>query len=84
MGKGYFELSHDLLRDILNLPDNAEIDSVSHCNSKICYVWVEHPDIPDWDKSVLADGYLSPTWRRQEPVVFEGWGVDEELARAEG
>ena len=82
MGKGYFELSHDLLREVLNLPYNAKINSVSHRNSETCYVWVEHPDIPELDNSVLArvlaKGQLFPIWHKQEPVVFEGWGIDEE------
>lgn len=78
MKKGYFFLSHELLRETLHLPYNAEIIAVDFYSPNTCKVWVEHPDIPE-TLNVEGSEYLelNPTHLRQEPVVFMGWGFKE-------
>ncbi|GAG15288.1 unnamed protein product, partial [marine sediment metagenome] len=47
MPTGHFLLSHDLLRDVLNLPDDAKIISVQYVSPITCKIWVEHKDISE-------------------------------------
>jgi hypothetical protein len=81
MGYARIRVSFDLLRDALHLPRLAEIKLVAMPSDPCdpyrleeAEILVAHPDLSD----VLAPDELppliTPTFRRQEPVVFVDWG----------
>ena len=79
MAKGYFPLSHELLRQALNLPDDAEIVAVDYINSRTCAVWVEHEDIPDLGEFQSKE--LLPVFQREDDkVTMIEWAEDVPLA----
>ena len=76
MARGYFLLSHDLLRDTLSLPDDAEIVAVEYVGRLSCGVWVEHGDIPEPKDNKPAK--LMPIFKREgEQVTMVEWGDGE-------
>lgn len=65
-------ITPELLIDLLHLPDNtiildARVETYSNGDVKTVLLRVDHPDIPDGFETVNA------SFRRQEPIVFEGW-----------
>ena len=79
MNRGHFLLSHELLVQVLHLPENAEIIAVDFHRPNTCKVWVEHPDIPEVEIPELQPyPELYPTWHREEESdEFVGWGIEE-------
>ena len=77
---GYFLLSHDLLKQSLNLPPETTIVGVLDHDRWTCRVMVTHPDISGYVK-------LPPGWHttRRDPEEFEligettliDWGIKE-------
>ena len=79
MAKSYFPLSHDLLRQALHLPDDAEIVAVEYVGRLSCAVWVEHKDIPEPRDNMHAK--LLPTFKREgEQVTMINWSDEIPLA----
>lgn len=73
MAKGYFHLSHDLLREALGLPDDADIVAVEYVGRLSCAVWVEHSDIPAPKDNKPAK--LLPIFKREgEQTTMVEWG----------
>ncbi len=72
MRRGHFVVSNDLLVQVLRLPVGTEITAVDSQSPITCKVWVVHPVLPVGELTVVY-----PRWRTQEPVVFEGWGIDD-------
>jgi len=75
MGNAYFDMSTDLLGDLLNLPKGTTIRGVSQ-GDMLPYtfrVHVERPDLPDDEPAIR----VMPTFRRvtSEAVEFEDWGL---------
>ncbi len=69
MGRGRFEISCALLRDVLHLPPDTEIIG-SRQGTVILYV--EHPDIPERPSCEWEE--LDPQLAREgDQVVFKGW-----------
>ena len=67
MGQGYFYVGYDVLRDLLYLPDEAEIKSVCvGAGPDQCAVYVEHPNLEDGVE-------YTPWFKEQPPIVFGGW-----------
>ena len=62
MARGWFPLSHDLLKQALCLPDDAEIVAVEYIGLTTCAVWVEHSDIPEPKDNIPAE--LLPVFER--------------------
>ena len=67
MARGYFSLSHDLLRQVLNLPDDTEIVAVEYVGRTTCAVWVEHSDIPEPKDNILTK--LLPIFKRADDAT---------------
>jgi hypothetical protein len=79
MAKGCFRLSHDLLRDVLCLPDDAVIVAVDYISPMTCAVWVEHNDIPA--PVGFQSKVLEPVFKREgEQVTMVEWAEDVPLA----
>ena len=73
MNKGYFLLSHDLLRQLLCLPDDTKIVAVDFESPIICKVWAEHEDIPVIDESREYQEVM-PVFRTEDSkTIFEHW-----------
>lgn len=78
MGYARVIVSAHMFLDAFNFPKGTEVKHVSsHDGSGFCDIEVtlSHPDIP----TVIEEGQLppvvSPSFRRQEPVVFVDWGI---------
>jgi len=73
MGYGRIRISGALMREMFHFP--AETVFCGGERPDEVEVIVSHPDILD---GVLAEGERPPTlmpmFRKQEPIVFEGWG----------
>ena len=80
MAKGYFPLDHNLLRQALSLPDDAEIVAVDYISPRTCAVWVEHDDIPDLGEFQSKE--LLPVFKRVDnsTVTMIRWAEDVPLA----
>ena len=81
MAKGYFPLSHELLRQALHLPDDAVIVAVDYINPRTCMVWVEHNDIPDLGE--FQSKVLEPVFERDyehNTTSMIEWAEDVPLA----
>jgi hypothetical protein len=82
MGKARFDVSLDLLADLLHLPRGTTILEVGQSNlrDQTFPVYVQHDDLPE-----IQDGDLwpevMPTHIRQEPIVFGGWGLEPQKRR---
>ena len=67
-------VSTELLRQALNLPEGTEIVNADAVGFGQIEFIVTHPDIPP---KVYLQGekiqVVVPTFRKQEPIVFEGW-----------
>ena len=79
MARGWFPLSHELLKQALYLPDDAEILGVEYLSSTTCQVWVKHKDIPE-SKEDKARGVLPVFKREGEEVTMIEWSEDFPLA----
>ena len=78
MARGYFPLSHDLLKQALCLPDDAEIVAVEYVGRTTCTVWVEHDDIPEAKDNVPAK--LLPIFKsdyEHNTTTMVEWGGEE-------
>ena len=80
MARGYFSLSYDLLRDVLHLPDDAEIVGVESSGRTTFFLWVEHSDIPEPKDNVPHK--LLPIFKRVDnsTVTMIEWDKDTPLA----
>ena len=79
MARGWFPLSHVLLKQALCLPDDAEIVAVEYIGRITCGVWVEHKDIPEPKNNIPAK--LLPIFEREgEQVTMIKWDTDIPLA----
>ena len=79
MPKGYFLLSHDLLRDVLCLPDDADILAVEYISPITCKVWVAHNLIPNSEEGEARE--LLPVFQREgDQVLMIEWDTDIPLA----
>ena len=74
MGAARIIVAVELLRDSLHLPHSTEILLARTDRYGEVELTVVDPDIRD---VVLAEGelppVLNPSFRKQEPIVFEGW-----------
>lgn len=71
-----FLVSYPLLAEVLHLPPLSDIRYVGNGGADMFEVIVEHPDLNDIEPVVGDEKppLVSPMFRRQDPVVFEGWG----------
>lgn len=74
--KAYFDMSTDLLCDLLNLPAGTTIRCVSRGDNlpHTFRVHLEHPDLPAGEVATRT----RPIFRRvtSEAVEFEDWGLE--------
>ena len=80
MARGWFPLSHHLLKDALHLPDDAEIVAVEYIGRRTCAVWVEHNDIPEAKDNVPAK--LLPVFKRVDNITVQMVEWSEEVPLA--
>ena len=70
-------ISGELLREVLHLPFGTEILGSGNYTNGVVEVFVEHHDLKD---VALVEGecppLVSPRFKKQEEVVFLGWGQD--------
>ena len=81
MARGWFTLSHELLKQVLCLPDDAEIVAVAYIGRTTCAVWVEHKDIPEPKDNIPAE--LSPVFEtdyEHNTTVVIKWAENLPLA----
>jgi hypothetical protein len=80
---GKFEVSTELLMSILHLPPGTDIVAIN--SGKVwppngpletIKITVSHPDLlpVPWDAD---DPIIKPQWKKQEEIVFAGWGQTE-------
>jgi hypothetical protein len=75
MGLGSFDVSYELLEQLLCLPDGAKISTVCDVSPSRFVVYVRHPD--------LEDGKQYYPWHQQElknevyVPSFGGWNSEE-------
>lgn len=74
MGTAKLRIDLDFLFRALSLPDNIQVLTGVVYNGDLILV-VDHPDIPDTAIEVNA------RFRRQEPVVFDGWRVTQDIPK---
>ena len=75
MPRGYFLLDHYLLRDVLSLPDDADIVAVEYIGRFACAIWVEHSDIPEPKDNKPTK--LEPIFKREgDQVTMVEWGIE--------
>ncbi len=64
----------ELLRQVLNLPEGTEITNADAVGFGRIEFIVTHPDIPaKAPKEGEKLQIVMPKFRKQEPIVFEGW-----------
>jgi hypothetical protein len=77
---GHFDLSLSLLRELLNLPEEAVVSAVTMGREQVLTrrftVFVEHPDLPEVAGGEPAPE-ISPVWERDAEgrvkwVIFPG------------
>ncbi len=74
-------LSHDLLRQILCLPDDADIVAIAYNDPITCKVWVTQKDIPESKEGEVRE--LLPIFKREgEQVTLVEWGIRERINRS--
>ncbi len=79
--RGVFAINAQLLIDVMHLPIFTEIKACRvnpQRNDEIEFV-VSHPDLPHAE----IDGptpRCNPRWRKQDKIVFEGWGAEPQLS----
>ena len=72
MPRGYFLLSHDLLKELMFLPNDTDILAVEYVSPITCKVWVDHEDIPISKEGEARE--LSPVFKRNKEVEMIEWG----------
>lgn len=72
VGKGRILISGGLMRERFGFPHDATFHSGEIFDS--AEVIVEHPDIPAVQEGEPLP-LLCPTFRKQDEIVFIGWGV---------
>jgi hypothetical protein len=78
MGVARFIVSNQLLHQLLCLPANAEIQSVTTIEDSAfadIEIVVSSPDLRD-APSVERPPLVTPTFKKQEPAVLTDWGQD--------
>ena len=71
MGAAYLVVDAQVLRDILRLPSDSQIVCSCEAASGTVKLLVDHPSIDADAASVTA------VFRRQEPIVFQGFQTTE-------
>ena len=79
MARGWFPLSHDLLKQALCLPDDAEIVAVEYIGLTTCAVWVEHRDIPEAINNAQLLPVFETDYEHNTTTMIE-WGENIPLA----
>lgn len=80
MGAARLRVSTELLREVLHLPIGTDIT----CAGTVVgfdqiELTVTHPDLQDMPaREGTLPPLICPTFRRQEPIVFEGWNQTRE------
>lgn len=74
MGKGIFEVSYDLLKELLQLPPDTDVLLVRMGKGLPgnFEVTVEHPDLPEGRTD------CDPVWRVAQPGKLISWGYEGE------
>lgn len=75
MGYARILVTTELLREVLHLPPDTNILFAKDDGQFNVELTVSHPDLvggpgPEGELPPL----VTPTFRKQEPIVFEGWG----------
>lgn len=74
MGAARILVTTELLRECLHLPVGTDIVlAVTVEWGHMIELTVTHPDLKCQAQPSELPPLLTPTFRRQEPVVFEGW-----------
>ena len=71
MSNAYFLLSHDLLRQLLCLPEDSIISAVHFENPHTCRVWISHSDIEIKEGQLME---VMPTFKTENgETILEHW-----------
>lgn len=74
MGHGHFSITCESLKNLLRLPAETEIVSISLSQRYIdaIDIQVAHSDLPEGNVRVM------PTYKTRPSMVFTGWDIIEE------
>ena len=75
---GQFLITHELLVQVLCLPEGTRIIGAEFVSSRESRIVIEHPDLPPVYFGETPTELL-PVFRHQEPTVLEDWGIIERV-----